>query len=168
MVVALEYVSINYSRSNSEYWICTMLRQSEKLCTHAFLIFVDFFLTLVLLVPIIPSLLTACADKGVTECPSPIAALRNQSDQLWTLRGIVNMRKMVKSGFLHYNSCLPVIRKSYLLDAENTENESWAALFYLPPMHCTGFWLPRSYAEILCWPVHSNLSLAQKLFMSMR
>lgn len=124
-----------------------MLRQSGKLCTHAFLIFVDFFKTLVLLVPLIPPLLTASADKGVTECPSPTAALGTQSDQLRTLRGIVDMRKTVKSGFLHYNSCLSVIRKSCLLDAENTENKCWAALFYLPPVHCTGFWLPRSYAD---------------------
>ena len=50
----------------------------ETLHTHIFP-FCRVFLSLVLPVPLIPSLLTAFADKGVSKCPSPTAALLSQT-----------------------------------------------------------------------------------------
>lgn len=55
-----------------------MLRQSGNLCTYAFFLFVEVFLSLGLLIPLTPSLLTDFVDKGVTKCPSPAAALISQ------------------------------------------------------------------------------------------
>lgn len=53
-----------------------MLRQSGKLCTHAFFLFVEFFITCSA-GPL--NSLAAFVDKGVTKCPSPTAALLSQS-----------------------------------------------------------------------------------------